>query len=132
LSEKEACTKEEKALVENIDFECPSCSSCFCEDSPWIADLLKANKATCPNCEGELLIGTEDKNRLASVMKKRERFGKAMVVFMLLYTLGGLIVSLYFGGLGFILYMPVGLGVFGLLKALVDNQTDLTIGLNKA
>ncbi|MFJ5535731.1 hypothetical protein [Vreelandella titanicae] len=51
---------------------------------------------------------------------------------MLLYTLGGLIVSLYFGGLGFILYMPVGLGIFGLLKALVDNQADLTIGLNKA
>jgi hypothetical protein len=77
------------------------------------------------------LIGTEDKERLASMMKKKEQFGKAMFVFMLLYTIGGLIASLYFGGLGFILYMPVGLGVFGLLKAFVDNQVDLTISLNQ-
>ncbi|MDQ7734689.1 hypothetical protein QT231_18420 [Halomonas sp. SpR1] len=131
MSENAVSTKEEKALVENIDFECPSFSSCFCEESQWITDLLKANQASCPGCESKLLIGTEDKDRLASVMKKRERFGKTMVVFMLLYTIGGLIVSLYFGGLGFILYMPVGLGIFGLLKALVDNQTDLTISLNQ-
>ncbi|MCC5904246.1 MAG: hypothetical protein JJT87_20235 [Halomonas sp.] len=65
-------------------------------------------------------------------MKKKERLGKAMVVLMFFYTVGGLIVSLYFGGLGFILYMPLGLGAFGLMKALVDNQPDLTISLKQA
>ncbi|RUA13724.1 MAG: hypothetical protein DSY83_10800, partial [Flavobacteriia bacterium] len=40
--------------------------------------------ATCPQCESELSIETQEKNRLASAMKKKEWFGKAMVVFMLL------------------------------------------------
>ncbi|AQU83630.1 MULTISPECIES: hypothetical protein [unclassified Halomonas] len=124
--------KEEKALIESIDFECPSCAACFSEEPQWITDLLKANKATCPHCESKLLIGTEDKDRLASVMKKKERFGKAMFAFMVPYAIGGLIVSLYFGGLGFLLYMPVGLGIFSLLKMLFDNQPDLTISLNPA
>ncbi|WP_447044375.1 hypothetical protein [Vreelandella sp. H-I2] len=131
MTEKAVGAKEENALIKNIDFECPSCASCFSEESQWITGLLQAQTATCPHCKSELLIGTEDKERLASVMKKKEQFGKAMFVFMLLYTIGGLIVSLYFGGLGFILYMPVGLGIFGLLKAFVDNQADLTISLNQ-
>ena len=132
MTEKDVSKKEEKALIENIDFDCPSCGACFCEESQWITDLLKANMATCPQCESELSIETQEKNRLASAMKKKEWFGKAMVVFMLLYTIGGLIVSLYFGGLGFILYMPIGIGIFALLKVLVDNQRDLTISLTQA
>jgi len=129
VSEKEPIEKQDKALIEDIDFDCPVCSSCFCKESQWITDFLKADTATCPQCESELSIGAEDKHLLASAMKKKERFGKVMFVFMVPYIIVGLLVSLSFGGLGFMLYMPVGLLAFSLLKMLFDTQPDLTISL---
>lgn len=129
MSEKEAIEKKDKALIESIDFECNACGSCFCEESQWINGLLKADTATCPHCESDLLIGTEDKDRLTSTMKKKERFGKVMFVFMVPYIIVGFLVSLSSGGIGFMLYMPVGLLAFSLLKMLFDNQPDLTINL---
>lgn len=129
VNEKEPIKKKDKALIESIDFECPACGSCFCEESQWINGLLKADTATCPHCESDLLIETEDKGHLTSTMKKKERFGKIMLVFMVPYIIIGLLVSLSSGGLGFILYMPVGLLAFSLLKTLFDNQPDLTISL---
>ncbi|MGP9767978.1 hypothetical protein ACT3UM_19865 [Halomonas sp. AOP13-D3-9] len=132
VNEKAPIEKQDKALIESIDFECPACGCCFCEESQWITELLKADMATCPHCESDLLIGTEDKDLLTSTMKKKERFGKAMFVFMVPYIIVGLIVSLSFGGLGFMLYMPVGLLAFSLLKMLFDNQPDLTINLKSA
>ncbi|TVU91574.1 hypothetical protein [Vreelandella titanicae] len=91
--------------------------------------LLKADMATCPHCESVLLIETEDRDHLTSTMKKKERFGKIMLVFMVPYIIVGLLVSLSSGGLGFMLYIPVGLLAFSLLKMLFDNQPDLTINL---
>lgn len=132
MSEKLVSDQQEKVLIENIDFKCPSCASCFSEESQWITNLLESKTTTCPNCGSELLLGAEEEGLLAALMKKKERFGKAMFVFMVPYAIGGLIVSLYFGGLGFMLYMPVGLVIFSLLKMLFDNQPDLTIGLNQA
>lgn len=132
MSEKVVSDQQEKALVNNVDFKCPSCASCFSEEVQWITGLLKSKTTTCPNCGSKLLIEAEEAELLAAFMKNKERFGKAMSVFMVPYAIGGLIVSLYFGGLGFMLYMPVGVVIFALLKMLFDNQPDLTISLNKA
>ncbi|MBF8224438.1 hypothetical protein [Halomonas sp. 328] len=65
-------------------------------------------------------------------MKRKGRFGKAMFAFMLPYGIGGLIVALFFGGLGFMLYLPVGLVIFSLLKLLFDNRSDLSVRLDQA
>lgn len=89
MSEKVVSDQEGKVLIESIDFECPSCASCFSEESQWITELLEARKTTCPNCESELLIGAEEEGLLAAFMKKKERFGKAMFVFMVPYAIGG-------------------------------------------
>ncbi|MBD3895340.1 hypothetical protein IEI94_05700 [Halomonas sp. ML-15] len=123
-------SEEEKAVLKELDFECPSCGSCFCEESQWVANLIEFKTATCPDCSSELAMGEEDESRLVEFMKKKERFGKAMFVFMLPYMIGGLAVSLYFGGLGFMLYMPVGIAGFALLKVLFDNQSDMTVRFN--
>ncbi|MGR2738704.1 hypothetical protein ACUY1T_09665 [Billgrantia sp. Q4P2] len=124
--------KEEKNVIEDLDFECSSCGSCFCKDSQWVTNLLESGAAACPSCGGELLLGKEERDGLAAFIKKKDRFGKAMFVFMLIYALGGLIVSLFFGGLGFLLYMPMGLVVFSCLKMLFDSKTDLSIRLGLA
>ncbi|MCE8036114.1 MAG: hypothetical protein ACXIU5_16885 [Halomonadaceae bacterium] len=121
--------KEEKAVLEDLDFKCSSCGSCFCEESQWIAGLLESRTATCPSCGAELLLGKEEEGKLAAFMKKKDRFGKAMFVFMCAYSLGGLVVSLLFGGLGFVLYMPVGLVAFTALKMSFDSRSDLSIRL---
>lgn len=44
----------------------------------------------------------------------------------------GIVVFFCFGGLGFMLYVPVGLLAFSLLKMLFDNQPDLTVSLKSA
>lgn len=51
---------------------------------------------------------------------------------MVHYIIIELIVSLYIGGLGFMLYMPVGLLAFSLLKMLFHNQPELTVSLKSA
>lgn len=122
----------EKAVFQDLDFECPACDSHFCEGSEWVTNLLESRATSCPDCGSELRIQDEEGGLLADFMKRKGRFGKAMFAFMLPYVIGGLIVSLFFGGLGFMLYLPVGLVIFALLKLVFDNQSDLSIRLDRA
>lgn len=122
----------EKAVFQDLDFECPACASHFCEGSEWVTGLLASRTAACPDCGSELQIQAEEEEQLADFMKRKGRFGKAMFAFMLPYGIGGLIITLFFGGLGFMLYLPVGLVIFSLLKLVFDNSSDLSIRLDQA
>lgn len=122
-------TDEAQATIGNIHFECLACQSSFNKEATWVSQLLEKREAECPDCQRSLGLGDEDADDLQVFLKKGERFGKAMMAFMLVYSLSGLVVSFLFGGIGFMVMMAIGIAIFVGLKEVFGGGESLSLPL---